>query len=196
MLTLAARSASKIPYSNASAYFYNALSTLKQKSKAAAAIIDFLENKSPTVQISVLVCEVEGAFGPFSMEWAFTGPCIVWTPGKSFTTRGADITGYRAATGAPIISGKKADVVYPSEIVLIHELGHAKQYIENPGWFASQGGGGAVVAGSKTTAEIEADNLRRHEHPVCKDYGLLQRQNYTDFLGFNDVPVPTSGRLY
>ena len=194
MLTLASRSAATIPYGNASAYFYTALESLKSQSVTAAAIIKFIENAA-MVQISVLVSDVEGAFGPFSMEWAFTGPCIVWTPGKSFSTRGASITGYRPASGAPIISGRKAIVVYPAEIVLIHELGHAKQYIEDPGIFARQGPGG-IVAGSLTTAQIEADNLRRHEHPVCRDYKLLQRQNYTDFEGFNDVAVPTTGRLY
>ncbi len=194
MLTLASRSGSAIPYQEASAHFYNALQTLKQKSSNAADIIRFVEN-APSVTVQVLVTDVEGAFGPFSMEYAFTGPCIVWTPGKSFNTRGADITGYRAS-GSPMISGKKEMVEYPPEIVLVHELGHAKQYIENAGWFASKGEGGVVEAGSKTTAEIEADNLRRHEHPVCKDYGLKQRQNYTDFEGFNNIPVPSGGRLY
>ena len=195
MLTLASRGASTIPYSNASAYFYNAVAELKRRSQTAKSIIDFVENRSPSVQISILVAEIEGAFGPFSLEWAFTGPCIVWAPGKSFTTRGADITGYRPS-GAPIISGKRVDVVYPSEIVLLHEIGHAKQYIENPGWFGSQGIGGAIVAGSKTTIEIQADNLRRHEVPVCKEYGLPQRQNYNDFIQFNPVEMPTTGRLY
>jgi hypothetical protein len=195
MLTLARRGESKIPYSQASAHYYNALKTLKEKSPTAASIIDFVENKSPAVQISILVTDVEGAFGPFDMELGFTGPCIVWTPGKSFTTRGANITGYRP-NGTPMIAGKKVEVVYPSEIVLLHEIGHAKQFIENPGWFSSMGPDRAITSGSKSVAEIEADNLRRHEHPVCREYGLAQRQNYVDFLNFNDVAVPTKGRLY
>ncbi len=185
-----------MPYGKGSAYYYNALTQLKTRSPTAATIIDFLENKSPTVQISILVTEVEdGAFGPFSLVWGFTGPCIVWTPSKSFNTRGAEITGYRDS-GAPKITGSKVAVIYPSEIVLLHELGHAKQYIENPDWFSSQGAGGIVRPGSKTTNEIEADNLKRHEVPVCKEYGLAQRQNYADGMGFNDVVLPTTGRLY
>lgn len=194
LLTLAMRGGSSIPYGNASAYFYNALETLKQKSATAKEIIRFVE-KEPQVMVQVLVTDVEGAFGPFSMEYGFTGPCIVWTPGKSFNTRGADITGYRDS-GAPKISGKKETVVYPPEIVLLHEIGHAKQYIENPSWFGKKGVDQAIIEGSKTVVEIEADNLRRHEHPVCQEYGLKQRQNYTDFEGFNNIAVPTVGRLY
>jgi hypothetical protein len=186
MLVLAARGASKIPYQNASTLFFNALQTLKQKSASAKEIVEFVE-KSPAAQIQILVAEVAGAFGPYSPEWAFLGPCIVWDAGGVFKTKGAEITGYRES-GAPKYAGKKVNVTYPPEITLLHELGHAKQYIENPGWFGSIGPGGAVP-GSMETKDIEADNLRRHENPVCKDYNLLQRVNYGDFEGFDHIDV-------
>jgi hypothetical protein len=186
MLVLASRGGSKVPYTSARTVFFEALQTLRQKSKEAAKIIDFVE-KSPTVQIQVLVAEVAGAFGPYSPEWAFLGPCIVWDAGGVFKTKWAQITGYRP-TGSPMYTGKKVDVSYPPEITLLHELGHAKQYIENPAWFGSNGPSGQL-AGSKETKEIEADNLKRHENPVCKEYGLLQRVNYGDFEGFDHVDV-------
>lgn len=186
MLILASRGGSKIPYPSASTHFNNALDTLRAKSPTAKTIIEFVE-KAPVVEIKVLVTDIDGAFGPYNDEWAFLGPCIIWNPGGYFKTKGAEISGYRP-TGAPMYQGKKQDTEYPPEITLIHELGHAKQYIETPGWFGSRGPNGDV-AGSKEVKEIEADNLKRHENPVCKEWGLPQRVNYGDFEGFRHVPV-------
>ena len=186
VLVLASRGGSKVPYSSASTLFADALGKLRQKSPTAAQVINFVE-KSPAAEIQVLVAEVAGAFGPYSPEWAFLGPCIVWDAGGVFKTKGAEITGYRDS-GAPKYAGAKRTVTYPPEITLLHELGHALQYIENPGWFGSNGPGGPV-AGSKETKDIEADNLKRHENPVCREYGLLQRINYSDFEGFDHVDV-------
>jgi hypothetical protein len=138
-----------------------------------------LWDKAP---IQVLVTNVDGAFGPRNDEYGFNGPCIVWNPGGYFNTKGANISG-EWPSGKPKFDMKLA-VTYPPEITLLHELGHAKQFIEG-GWFGADGP-------IRDVADVEADNLKRHENPVCKEYGLLQRVNYTDFVGFNHVAVDTA----
>ena len=185
VLVLASRGGTTVPYASASTIFFNSLETLRQKSPTARTIIQSVDKS--TVQIQVLITEAAGAFGPYSPEWAFLGPCLVWDAGGIFKTKGAAITGYRPS-GSPMYAGKKVDVAYPPEITLIHEIGHAKQYIETPEWFGSNGPTGPV-AGTKETKDIEADNLKRHENPVYKEYGLLQRVAYGDFEGFDHIDV-------
>ena len=184
MIFLASRSASTISYNQASKYLADALATLRAKSATALALITFIEN-APAVQIGIVAAQEPGAFGPFNMEWAFTGPCIIWSPTKKFKCKAADISGYRPNGSA--VWAKKFDTVYPPEITLIHELGHAKQYIEDTSIFASKTVDGLVTEGSKSIDDIEADNLKRHENPVCKEMGLYQRVKYSDFDGFVDV---------
>jgi hypothetical protein len=173
-LIILARRDSTIPYAAASTALANALDTLKQRSTTAKQVIDFVQGDRTEIQI--LVTNVDGAFGPHNEAYGFTGPCIIWYPGGQFNTRGATIKGYRP-NNSPIFD-KKMAVTYPPEITLLHELGHAKQFIEG-GWFD----------GSKDVKDIEADNLRRHENPVCKEYGLLQRVKYDDFIGFEHLEV-------
>ena len=179
MIVLAKRDSS-IPYTAASSLLTDSLDKLRSKSPTAKTIVDFVDKDKTQVQI--LVTNVDGAFGPKNPEYGFDGPCIVWNPGGDFKTLGANISGY-FASGKPKFD-KKMPVTYPPEITLLHELGHAKQFIEG-GWFGADGP-------ARDVADIEADNLKRHENPVCKDYGLLQRLNYTDFIGFNHVPVSTA----
>ena len=179
MIVLAKRN-SPIPYTAASSLFKESLDKLRAKSSTARGIVDFVEKDKTQVQL--LVTDVDGAFGPKNNEYGFDGPCIVWNPGGHFKTNGAEITG-SFPSGAPKFD-KKLAVTYPPEITLLHELGHAKQFIEG-GWFGPDGP-------LKDVAEVEADNLKRHENPVCKDYGLLQRVKYTDFVGFIHVPVETA----
>jgi hypothetical protein len=186
MIVLVDRPNSGVRYHFASLKLHEALQNLRTKSATAKALIEFDEASTKTVQI--LCAQVPCAFGPFCDEWALLGPCIVWSPTKKFKCKAGEITGYSKWSGAPTVkAGSLAETVLPPEITLIHELGHFKQWIEDPGIFASRGTDGAITHGHTAVKDLEADNLKRHEVPVCKEMGLRQRQNYADFTGFTDV---------
>ena len=136
---------------------------------------------SSTVVISVVVNEEPSQFGSSDTanKWLNTGqPVHIWNPKAVFTTLAADITGYWPS-GNPKFD-KKVKVDLPPEIGLIHELGHAKQWIEDETQF-TRFIGGVRTEGTKTTEQLEAANLKIHENPVCKEMGLKQRIKYNDF---------------
>jgi hypothetical protein len=62
-------------------------------------------------------------------------------------------------------------------VSMMHELGHAKQCIENPPWYA--GKAAQALNGSKSAKlEIENDNVGRHEKPILVELGLPFRDKY------------------
>jgi len=73
------------------------------------------------------------------------------------------------------------DATMPSWLVLFHELGHVKQYYESggeAGWNKKLG----------DVAAIEADNLKRHENPICRDLKLPIRAHYKHMsFGFTNL---------
>lgn len=66
---------------------------------------------------------------------------------------------------------------YPPELVLLHELGHVKQYIDNPSFLNNY---------SENMHVIEMDNLARHESPAAQEMGLPVRIDY-NFTRENDM---------
>lgn len=73
------------------------------------------------------------------------------------------------------------DSTMPSWVVLYHELGHVKQYYE-------AGGEAAWKKKLAKVAAIEADNLKRHENPICVDVKLPIRAHYKHMsLGLEGV---------
>ena len=172
-IVLAHRGSAGIPYGTASEHLAAAISELSAKSVTAKGIIEFVQRSA--VEINIVVTQQPGAFGPYCEPFGFEGPCILWDPTSPFSTRATDITGYRANGTA--MFGKKTVTSYPASIVLIHELGHAKQYIEDKTLFCTK-----TTPARESTDFVEADNLKRHENPVCKDMGLLQRVKYNDFV--------------
>ncbi len=91
--------------------------------------------------------------------------------------------GEKTATEIPVVRYTKGFM--EPWIVLYHELGHVKQYWE---------GGAANEAETKwveklkDTDAIEADNLKRHENPVCTDIHIAIRLHYKHMaLGMGDI---------
>jgi|ERR1017187_9955385 hypothetical protein len=74
------------------------------------------------------------------------------------------------------ISGK----AIPLGVSMMHELGHAKQYIEKPAWFENNYAAAMKVTKgvNQPKLDIENDNLARHEAPVLKELGLPFRLKY------------------
>jgi hypothetical protein len=94
----------------------------------------------------------------------------------------------------------------PQEIVLYHELGHAKQFLDNARHYQKMidwSFGHPITRirtfpnGSQTTTRdrqnrfqksgyfqaLESDNLTKHEWPICAELGFPQRTSYPQFCG-------------
>lgn len=66
----------------------------------------------------------------------------------------------------------------PPEIVLFHELGHIRQYLTDKAHYVSW-------LTTHNIPALEADNLAKHEWPICAEFGYGKRANYhedQDFL--------------
>lgn len=89
------------------------------------------------------------------------------------------------ASQTPVVFMIEAEM--PSWIVLFHELGHVKQYYESGGeadWKKKLG----------NVAAIEADNLKRHEYPICRNVNLPTRGHYKHNIhGFSTLLQKYSG---
>ena len=70
---------------------------------------------------------------------------------------------------------KNKECIYPSWVVLAHEMGHAIQFAESkltgPLWFQ-------LYCDSQEA--VEQDNIRRHEWPIVRSLGMFVRLAYTD----------------
>lgn len=66
----------------------------------------------------------------------------------------------------------------PLGISLMHELGHAKQFLEKPSWFENHYKAATQNGNKESQLAIENDNVSRHEMPICKDMGLPFRTKY------------------
>lgn len=65
-------------------------------------------------------------------------------------------------------------------IMLYHELGHVRQWIQRRQWFLANSTRQSRVDGYFKV--IENDNLVVHEWPMCKELGEPSRMSYTDFF--------------
>lgn len=66
-------------------------------------------------------------------------------------------------------------------VKLFHELGHAVQWITRRDWFTAKSSR-ELFRRDGYFREIEADNLVRHEWPLCRQLNLPARMHYEDFF--------------
>jgi hypothetical protein len=66
----------------------------------------------------------------------------------------------------------------PLGVSLMHELGHAKQFIEQPAWFENHYKAATQRGNKESQLAIENDNVTRHEMPICKELSLPFRTKY------------------
>lgn len=88
-----------------------------------------------------------------------------------------------------LVQGSK-DIVIPSLVCLFHELGHAKQFHENPIWFEATL---SVRDENSVPYQIEYDNLHRHEDPLLRELGLPIRQRYEYFVSEQEAARKLKG---
>ncbi len=132
-------------------------------------------------------------------------PVVLWNPSFEFDYFG-DVKGVDVSNSGDIVprptsksggyyyqyplgsfGSTKARIVrvtkgkMPAWIVLFHELGHVKQYFD---------GGGLTEWAErlKDTNAIEAENLSKHENPMCVETGRPIRAHYKHSThGFHDL---------
>lgn len=77
-----------------------------------------------------------------------------------------------------LVSGGR-DITIPPLVCLFHELGHAKQWLENKVWYES-----AVQIRDKmgVAYQVEYDNLQKHEDPLLREMGLPIRKRYEFYV--------------
>jgi hypothetical protein len=108
-----------------------------------------------------------------------------WIKNKPLLTKGG------RSYGRIVVVVTKYDM--PANLVLFHELGHVKQYFTSDYARGLMGKSSFVSKMTGRDSDIfayEADNLRRHEHPMCREMLLPLRAHYKDDLSgwFNHVP--------
>lgn len=131
-------------------------------------------------------------------------PTVLWSPSYAFTYYG-DVKGVAFNSSGDTIAertkstggyyyqyklGKATHEVrvirvtksqMPAWIVLYHELGHVKQYFDC-------GGADGWRRRLSDTSSIEAENLAKHENPICVETSRAIRAHYKHSIyGFNDL---------
>jgi len=148
-------------------------------------------------------------------------PVVLWNPNYKFTYFG-EITGIKTNGDGSIVLQTyddlvKGDIFYryktpgqfsrliqiptvrftknqmPAWLVFYHELGHVKQYYEGG---VTKNAADIIWTGKlKNTAAIEADNLARHEIPICKEINIPPRAHYKHMEnGFQGILTAFPGR--
>lgn len=155
--------------------------SLVSKSKRAREILNLVENSAHVIEVVV--------GSSVGQESAFRGAVgtekeskLVWDPGVDFPILVDPKQVSKQSFGRTITKTVAKLSPLPAEIVLIHELGHAAQYISELPNYAT-----LFAAGPTGIAQIEADNLARNEWPICDDYGLKRRSSYLHYKGSNET---------
>ena len=157
--------------SDPQASYLKAKALLIAKSKRAKEIIDKVEADTHVIEVVI---------GPsVGTESAFRGAIdgettskLVWDDSVSFPI----LVDSKQVSTVKKILGKDTTInkttaklaPLPAEIVLIHELGHACQYLGDLPTYKTLFKGGCI-------ASIEAEILEKADWPVCDDYGIMRR---------------------
>jgi hypothetical protein len=100
---------------------------------------------------------------------------VVKSPPSHVMDKDRMFAGVNKPITRPLIWATKA--VLPPEVVLFHELGHVVQYLTDKPQFVSW-------LRAHDLNALEADNLRKHEWPMCTEFGLGKRSNYHEDCSF------------
>jgi hypothetical protein len=153
---------------------YMAARTALAGSKTAQEILKYVDGHATEIQL--VVCP--GAEGEMLFPGELQGlntPTVIWDPNKYFLFY-SNVAKVHNVVYADLNS-------YQPAIVLIHELGHAKQWLSNPAQHEAR-----FKRGPEGIAEIEAENLAIHEGPVAQELGLPVRKHYKHFPNSGEIP--------
>ncbi|OGF23492.1 MAG: hypothetical protein A2V63_05570 [Candidatus Eisenbacteria bacterium RBG_19FT_COMBO_70_11] len=146
------------------------LTDLTSRSKSAAALKSYIDKHEKTIRVMFFKnC-------PWIMNIAFDAEAMA-------VMCNVDVTAYNKEAKT------KGTLEVPLDLVLYHELGHAKQFLEDPAAFKRMEHDADTSGALKRDgyyANIENDNLKRHEWPICDDIQFPRRGSYTDFCPMGD----------
>jgi hypothetical protein len=138
------------------------------KSSTARLIADVLDGTDKKIGILLFDAAYDSMYQP---------PSILEGSTKKDYTGGVVLVNIKSQM---TIKGK----VLPIGVSLLHEMGHAKQYIERSIWFEGKFkevvrmNFGGNRKSNPAKYEIEDQNIQFHEKPVCIDLGLPWREKY------------------
>jgi len=148
-------------------YYDNAITYLAGSGTAKGLIAKVTAHGRDTFVLVAKDCFPMFCHYEMAMQYQFTGSIIVWDPVGLISARAAQQCTFQSPA-----------------IALLHEIGHAVQWIEKTAWYithvntAMGGGKGADAA----KLEVENDNIDSHETPVARELKEGTRANYNDAL--------------
>jgi len=153
-------------------YFDNALAYLAGSGTAAKLIDKVTKHGRDTAVLVAKDCFPMFCHYEMASQHGFTTAVIVWDPVGLISAR----------------ADKQCTFQSPA-IALLHEIGHAVQWIDKTGWYinlvntAMQGG----KAGDTAKLAVENDNIDSHETPVARELGEGTRKDYNDALAGKEL---------
>ena len=167
----------------AEAAYKQARAELIAKSPRAAEVIKAVEAAPHVIEvvISTTVGQESAFRGAMGDE---TASKLVWDPKHAFQILVDPTQITKKVLGRDVTTTQAKLSPLPANLVLIHELGHAEQFLGKMPNYAK-----LFASGKDGIAVIEADNLKETEWPVCEAYGVAKRSNYLHYNGSSDPVV-------
>lgn len=146
---------------------YDALKQEVMGSPTARTLLDFLESSAENVGVMLIQDTSDSMYIP---------PFHLRKHGINEYNGGIAVINVCSPL---VISGQTLTV----GVSLMHELGHARQYLLAPGAFEmkfneSESGNNIVRGRNVPNLIIENENVALHEAPICDELGLPFRGNY------------------
>jgi len=166
-LTLMTEDSSKLGFTQdgqAAEYFKNAIAYLQGSGHAKQCIATVEKHAVNTVVLVAKDCFPMFCHFEMAKVHGFTSSIIVWDPVGLISARNDQQSTYQSPA-----------------IALLHEIGHAVQWIEKSGWFISKVGE-AMTGNDEAKLAVENDNITTHETPVAKELQEGVRKDYNDAL--------------
>ena len=148
------------PDPKAEEYLLKAMSYLYE-SPTAKAILDALEKSDKQFYVFVQQgCNAMFVHEEVARQHGFDGGVIIWDPVSTITAFAGD-----------------TPTMQSPAIALIHEAGHAYQWLKKNGWFMANVAQ-ALGGSTEHKLNIENDNITSNETPVAKELKEGTRKDY------------------
>lgn len=152
---------------NAQKYYDSAMAYLGGSATAARLIGQVTNHGRDTLVLVAKDCFPMFCHYEMASVHGFAGSIVVWDPVGLISARAAQQCTFQSPA-----------------IALLHEIGHAVQWITKTSWYVSHVntamGGGKDATAAKL--EVENDNIESNETPVAQELGEGTRANYNDAL--------------
>jgi hypothetical protein len=154
------------------------------QSSAAAALIYFLEKDPKTIWVTCCRSGLANNFMPEEKVTQFFGDLggsvVLWNPG-AFMTATDKLSSKPVGRLVRNVAEEEAEGEQSPAMGLIHEFGHARQYLLKNVWFMAKFNEAMSDTESDTARnQLEDDNIRTVESVVARQLGEPVRWKYSD----------------